>query len=64
MYRRGYSGEQDAMLGREEQEWRAGAIPGATHKVYPDTGHAVACERPEWVVRDLEAFMKDTPCPA
>jgi hypothetical protein len=28
--------------------------------VYPDTGHAVAFERPEWVVRDLEEFMRDT----
>jgi non-heme chloroperoxidase len=53
-------GERDAILGREEQEWRAAAIPDATLKVYPDTGHAVVFERPEWVVRDLEAFMKDT----
>jgi pimeloyl-ACP methyl ester carboxylesterase len=53
-------GERDAILGREEQEWRSRAIPDATLKVYPDTGHAVAFERPEWVVRDLEAFMKDT----
>jgi len=53
-------GERDAILGREEQEWRSGAIPDATLKVYPDTGHAVAFERPEWVVRDLEAFMRDT----
>ena len=52
-------GERDAILGREEQEWRAAAIPDATLKVYPDTGHAVVFERPEWVVRDLEAFMKD-----
>jgi non-heme chloroperoxidase len=53
-------GERDAILGREEQERRAAAIPDATLKVYPDTGHAVAWERPEWVVRDLEAFMRDT----
>ena len=54
------SGERDALLPREEQERTAAAIPDATLKVYPDTGHAVAWERPEWVVRDLEAFMKDT----
>ncbi len=54
-------GERDAILPREEQERRAAAILDATLRVYPDTGHAVACERPEWVVRDLEAFMKDTP---
>jgi pimeloyl-ACP methyl ester carboxylesterase len=36
-------------------------IPDATLKVYPDTGHAVAFERPEWVVRDLEKFIEGTP---
>jgi non-heme chloroperoxidase len=54
-------GERDAILGREEQEWRSGTIPDATLKVYPDTGHAVAFERPEWVVRDLEEFIEGTP---
>jgi non-heme chloroperoxidase len=53
-------GERDAILGREEQEWRSGVIPDATLKVYPDTGHAVAWERPEWVVRDLEEFIEGT----
>jgi non-heme chloroperoxidase len=53
-------GEHDAFLQREEQERRAAAMPAATLKVYPDTGHAVAWERPEWVARDLEEFMKDT----
>jgi pimeloyl-ACP methyl ester carboxylesterase len=53
-------GERDAILGREEQEWRSGAIPDARLKVYPDTGHAVAFERPEWVVRDLEEFIEGT----
>ena len=51
-------GERDDLLPREEQERRAAAIPDATLRVYPETGHAVAGERPEWVVRDLEAFMK------
>jgi non-heme chloroperoxidase len=53
-------GEQDAFLEREEQQRRAAAIPDVRLKVYPDTGHLVHWERPEWVVRDLEAFMKDT----
>ena len=53
-------GEQDALLPREEQEWRAAAIPDATLRVYPETGHAVHWDRPEEVVRDLEAFMKET----
>src|SRR5215213_2939957 len=53
-------GEQDSLFPREEQERLAGAIPGATLKVYPETGHAVHWDRPEQVVRDLEVFMKDT----
>jgi non-heme chloroperoxidase len=52
-------GEHDAFLQREEQERRAAAIPAATLKVYPDTGHAVVWERPEWVARDLEEFIRD-----
>jgi non-heme chloroperoxidase len=54
-------GERDAILGREEQERCAAAIPDATLRVYPDTGHAVAFERPEWVVRDLEGFIRGGP---
>jgi non-heme chloroperoxidase len=53
-------GEQDPLFAREEQERLAAAIPDATFKVYPETGHAAHWERPEWVVRDLEAFMKDS----
>jgi non-heme chloroperoxidase len=52
-------GEQDALFPREEHERLAAAIPGATLKAYPKSGHAVHWERPEEVVRDLEAFMKD-----
>jgi non-heme chloroperoxidase len=53
-------GEQDPLFPREEQERLAGAMPGATLRVYPETGHAVHWDRPEQVVRDLEVFMKDT----
>ena len=53
-------GEQDPLFPREEQERLAAAIPGATLKVYPETGHAVHWDRPEWVVRDLEEFMRET----
>jgi non-heme chloroperoxidase len=53
-------GEQDPLFPREEQERLAAAIPGATLKAYPETGHAAHWERPEWVVRDLEAFMEET----
>jgi non-heme chloroperoxidase len=53
-------GEQDAMFPREDVEQLARTIPDATLKVYPETGHAVHWERPEQVVHDLEAFMRDT----
>jgi len=53
-------GEQDALFPREEQERLAAAIPDATLKVYPETGHAVHWERPEEVVRDLEMFIRNT----
>jgi non-heme chloroperoxidase len=53
-------GEKDAVFSREDPERLAAAIPGATLKVYPETGHAVHWERPEWVVRDLEEFIEDT----
>jgi non-heme chloroperoxidase len=51
-------GEQDALLPREEQERRAVAILDARLKVYPETGHLAHWVRPEWVVRDLEVFMR------
>ena len=54
-------GEQDNLLPREEQERRAAAIPNATLLVYPETGHLAHWVRPEWVVRDLEAFLRGTP---
>ncbi len=53
-------GEQDALLPREEQERRAATIPNATLRVYPETGHLAHWVRPEWVVRDLQAFLKET----
>jgi len=53
-------GEHDAILPREEQEWRAAEIPNATLRAYPKTGHVAHWVRPEWVTRDLDAFMKDT----
>ena len=52
-------GEQDALFPREEQERLAAAIPGAALKIYSETGHAVHWERPEQVVRDLDAFMEE-----
>lgn len=52
-------GEQDPLLPREEQERLAAAIPHATLKSYPETGHLAHWERPEWVAQDLETFMGD-----
>lgn len=54
-------GERDHLLPREEQEWMAAEIPAATLEVYPDTGHLPHWERPEWFVRDLERFIRETP---
>jgi non-heme chloroperoxidase len=53
-------GEQDSLLPREEQERRAAAIPNATLRVYPETGHLAHWVRPEWVARDLQAFLKES----
>src|SRR5918994_7243738 len=53
-------GEQDPLFPREEQKRLAAAIPGATLRVYPETGHAVHWDRPGWVIRDLEEFMRET----
>jgi pimeloyl-ACP methyl ester carboxylesterase len=53
-------GEQDALFPREEQERLAAAIPGATLRVYPESGHVVHWEWPERFVCDLEEFMKAT----
>jgi pimeloyl-ACP methyl ester carboxylesterase len=53
-------GEEDALLPREEQEWRAAAIPNATLQVNPETGHLAHWVRPESVARDLQAFLKET----
>jgi pimeloyl-ACP methyl ester carboxylesterase len=50
----------DAFFSREEQELFARTIPDATLRMYPETGHVMHWDRPEWVVRDLETFMKDT----
>lgn len=53
-------GEEDALLPREEQEWRAAEIPDSALLVYPNTGHLAHWARPEWVARDLESFLEET----
>lgn len=52
-------GERDAYFLREEQERLAAAIPGARLTVYSETGHTPHWERPERVVADLDAFLRE-----
>ena len=52
-------GAHDALFPREDQERLVAAIPGATLKIYRDTGHCPNWERPEAVAADLCAFMQE-----
>jgi non-heme chloroperoxidase len=51
-------GEHDALFPRQEQERLVASIPDARLLVYPETGHCPNWERPERVVDDLDAFMR------
>ena len=51
-------GDRDALFSRDEQERLLAAIPSATLKVYPETGHCPNWERPGQVAADLTAFMQ------
>jgi non-heme chloroperoxidase len=51
-------GEWDRWLPREEEDQLAATIPRARVVVYPATGHSPNWERPERVVADLDAFMR------
>ena len=53
-------GDRDAYFLRAEQEALLALVPGATLRVYPETGHALHWERPEEVARDLTAFVART----
>jgi len=53
-------GERDTVFPGSEQDALLSVIPGATLKVYPETGHALHWERPEAFVRDLVRFIRDT----
>lgn len=50
-------GVRDELLGREDQEALAAAIPGARLVVYANTGHLVLWEQPEQVAADLASFI-------
>jgi pimeloyl-ACP methyl ester carboxylesterase len=53
-------GDRDALFPRRDQDLLVAAIPGARLEVYPETGHCPNWERPEQVVGDLDAFMRQT----
>jgi pimeloyl-ACP methyl ester carboxylesterase len=53
-------GKRDAYFPRAEQEFLAGAIPGARLTIYAETGHSPHWERPQRVADDLEAFVSTT----
>lgn len=50
-------GEQDGFLPRRDQEILAARIPDAALTVYPDVGHLVLWECPEFVAEDTRAFL-------
>ena len=53
-------GDHDALFpGETEQRRLAAAIPGARLTIVSDTGHSANWERPERVVADLDAFMRE-----
>jgi pimeloyl-ACP methyl ester carboxylesterase len=51
-------GDRDAIFPRAEQERLAVALPVASLRVYPETGHAPHWERPGEVVQELEEFLR------
>lgn len=51
-------GDRDAIFPRGEQDALLALLPGATLKVYPETGHDPHWERPEEFARDLREFVE------
>lgn len=51
-------GGRDELLGREQQEALASAIPGSELVTYEDAGHLVMWEQPERLARDLTTFVE------
>lgn len=52
-------GEQDGFLPRRDQEILAARIPDSALTVYPDVGHLVLWECPEFVAEDTRAFLSE-----
>jgi pimeloyl-ACP methyl ester carboxylesterase len=53
-------GERDALFPRSDQDLLAAAIPRTRLKIYPETGHCPNWERPELLVADIDAFVRET----
>jgi pimeloyl-ACP methyl ester carboxylesterase len=53
-------GERDALFPRQDQDYLAGAIPGARLQSYPDIGHCPNWESPDRVAADLQTFLQQT----
>ena len=53
------NGADDDLVSPAEAHHLAAAIPGSQQHVYPDTGHLVLWERPDWVARDVVRFIND-----
>ena len=51
-------GEKDSIFSRADQDALIHAIPHATLKTYPETGHALHWERPEEFTKDLLGFIQ------
>ena len=50
-------GERDALFTRAEQDHLAATIPGATLRIYEETGHCPNWERPDLVAADIVGFL-------
>ena len=50
-------GDKETIFPRSEQDLLVGGLRNARLRVYADTGHALHWERPEWFVKDLQAFI-------
>jgi len=50
-------GDHDALFARADQDELAATIPGATLRIYDETGHCPNWERPELVAADILAFV-------
>ena len=54
-------GDRDEVLGTEQRDQLARAIPGSLLVGYEDTGHLVLWEQPERVAADLTSFLATLP---